>query len=211
MIGRHCILTSVVSIFAPLRSRFDIRPLAIFCLAILICPLASADGADTGALFSPEGYRIAAFMGPVPDSLDGAVTVGTEAVRHLVEQGGAVLIDVLPAPPKPDGLPPSALWMPPERRNLPGSIWLPNVGYGRLSDELESYFRDNLDRLAAGDPDKTLVIYCLADCWMSWNAARRAVGYGYRGVHWYPDGSTGWEAEGLPVEKATPAPDDQSR
>lgn len=150
-------------------------------------------------------------MAPVPDALEGAVTVGTDGVRRLVEEGGAVLIDVLPAPPRPGGLPPTTLWMPPERRNIPGSVWLPNVGYGALSDALESYLRDNLARVAAGDPGKRLVIYCLADCWMSWNAARRAVGYGYSGVHWYPDGTTGWEAEGLPVEKAAPVADPQSR
>jgi len=170
-----------------------------------------AGAEESAALFSADGYRIAEFVAPVPQSPPGAVTIGTGAVRSLVEHGEAVLVDVLPAPGRPEGLPPTALWMPPQRRNIPGSAWLPNVGYGRLSDELEGYFRRNLERLTGGGLDRKLVIYCLADCWMSWNAARRAVSYGYRAVYWYPEGTTGWEAAGLPLETGVPVPMDQSR
>ncbi len=185
-------------------------------LLIALMPGLMAAGAAPTALFSADGYRIAEFMAPVPESLPGALTLETEAVRALVEggeieRGEAVLIDVLPAPPKPEGLAPTALWMPPERRNIPGSYWLPNVGYGALSSGLEGYFRSNLERLTGGDSGRTLVIYCLADCWMSWNAARRAVQWGYTAVGWYPDGTTGWEEAGLPLETATPVPLDQSR
>jgi PQQ-dependent catabolism-associated CXXCW motif protein len=181
------------------------------CLAYLLSPALLAVAEEPAPLFSADGYRIAAFMAPVPQSLPGAVTVGTTVVRAILEAGGAALVDVLPAPNRPEGLPPTALWMPPERRNIPGSAWLPNVGYGRLSDELEGYFRDNLGRLTGGSLDTKIVIYCLADCWMSWNAARRAVSYGYTAVYWYPDGTTGWEAAGLPLETGVPVPMDQSR
>jgi PQQ-dependent catabolism-associated CXXCW motif protein len=181
------------------------------CLAYLLAPALLAVAEEPERLFSADGYRIASFMAPVPQSLPGAVTVGTTVVRSILEAGRAALVDVLPAPNRPEGLPPSALWMPPERRNIPGSAWLPNVGYGRLSDELEGYFRDNLDRLTGGHLDTKIVIYCLADCWMSWNAARRAVSYGYTAVYWYPDGTTGWEAAGLPLETGVPVPMDQSR
>ena len=117
-----------------------------------------------------------------------------------------LFIDVLPAPRKPPGRAPGSLWLPPARHNIPGSVWLPNVGYGRLSDELEAYFRAQLRRLTAGDPDRPLVIYCRADCWMSWNAARRALAWGYRRVYWYPDGTTGWGAAGLPQARSEPVP-----
>jgi rhodanese-related sulfurtransferase len=40
---------------------------------------------------------------------------------------------------------------------------------------------------------------------MSWNAAKRAVSWGYTAVYWYRDGTDGWEAAKLPVENAEPA------
>jgi rhodanese-related sulfurtransferase len=41
---------------------------------------------------------------------------------------------------------------------------------------------------------------------MSWNAAKRALAYGYRNVAWFPDGSDGWQEAGLPLAEAQPAP-----
>jgi PQQ-dependent catabolism-associated CXXCW motif protein len=49
------------------------------------------------------------------------------------------------------------------------------------------------------------VVYCLKDCWMSWNAAKRALAMGYTNVAWYPDGTDGWASADLPLEQATPA------
>ena len=60
--------------------------------------------------------------------------------------------------------------------------------------------------LTGGDRAKPLVFYCLADCWMSWNATKRAASYGFRNVSWYPDGSDGWHAAGLPLQEAHPEP-----
>jgi len=41
---------------------------------------------------------------------------------------------------------------------------------------------------------------------MSWNAAKRALALGYKNVAWYPDGTDGWEAAGLPLHEAKPEP-----
>ena len=92
------------------------------------------------------------------------------------------------------------------RRNIPGSLWLANVGYGALTPKLERYFRDNLDAATQGHRDRAVIFYCLADCWMSWNAARRAVRWGYRNVYWYRDGTDGWSDAGLPTAVAEPVP-----
>jgi len=35
------------------------------------------------------------------------------------------------------------------------------------------------------------VNYCHRNCWLSWNAAKRAISYGYRNVFWFPDGMEG--------------------
>ena len=50
------------------------------------------------------------------------------------------------------------------------------------------------------------MIYCQADCWMSWNAAKRALSYGYTNVAWYPDGTEGWERAHLADEESQPEP-----
>ena len=45
------------------------------------------------------------------------------------------------------------------------------------------------------------MIYCQEDCWMSWNAAKRVLSYGYPNVAWYPEGTEGWERADLPSRK----------
>ena len=44
---------------------------------------------------------------------------------------------------------------------------------------MQAYFADGLERAARGDQSTPLVFYCLADCWQSWNAAKRALSLGY--------------------------------
>jgi quinoprotein dehydrogenase-associated probable ABC transporter substrate-binding protein/PQQ-dependent catabolism-associated CXXCW motif protein len=170
---------------------------------------APAKTEDRGALepvAEPEGYRMAEYRAPVPGSLAGATVVTTADLQALVETTRPILLDVLPMPREPANRPAGSVWRAPSREHLPGSVWLPNVGYGELSAEFELYFRDNLARLTENDPSRPLVFYCEADCWMSWNAAKRALAYGYDMVIWYPEGTEGWRAAGLPLEAAEPVP-----
>ena len=156
------------------------------------------------AVPEPEDYRMENFRAPVPETLAGATVDTTESVKALIDGDDVVLVDVLPRPPRPAALPEDTIWRPKPRRNIPGTAWLPNTGFGALSEEAEHYFQSNLERLTGGDKSRPLVIYCQADCWMSWNAAKRAVSYGYSNVHWYPEGTDGWAAAGLPVELSEP-------
>lgn len=149
----------------------------------------------------PEGYRMERFRAPTPATLAGATVDDTAAVEALIAEG-AVLVDVLPQPPKPKGLPDDVIWRPRPRNNIPGSVWLANVGFGALAPEMEAFFRDRLESLTGGDKDKAVIFYCMSNCWMSWNAAKRAMSYGYANVHWYPEGTDGWAAAGLPLEVA---------
>lgn len=154
----------------------------------------------------PSRYRMSEFRAPVPCTLDGATVVSTEALQRLIERESPVLIDVLPSPRRPEGLPEDAPWLPPVRHNIPGTVWLPNTGFGELPVEEERYLRSNLERLTGGDRSHRVVFYCLADCWMSWNAARRAVAWGHSSVFWYPHGTEGWESASLPLEESSPVP-----
>ena len=65
---------------------------------------------------------------------------------------------------------------------------------------------DDPARSDRGDHGRRLLVYCRADCWMSWNVAKRLAAEGYTAVYWYPDGTAGWEAAGLPLEANRPAP-----
>lgn len=154
----------------------------------------------------PEGYRMDDYRAPTPATVAGGVVLHTDAAHQLWESGAAVWIDVLPAPRRPENLPASALWMPLPHRDIPGSLWLPDIGRGALSPELERYFRDHLEAATKGRRDAPVVFYCLADCWMSWNAAKRAAGWRYERVYWYRDGTDGWEAAKLPMKDIEPIP-----
>jgi len=113
---------------------------------------------------------------------------------------------VLPRPPKPQNLPAGTIWRDKPRLNIPGSVWLPDTGYGKLAEATEEYLRRGLDRASGGNKSMLLVIYCQADCWMSWNAAKRVLSYGYTNVAWYPEGTDGWERANLPMVDSQPEP-----
>ena len=154
----------------------------------------------------PEGYRMDDYRAPTPATVAGGVVLDTDAAHALWEGGTAVWIDVLPVPRRPENLPPPALWMPLPHRDIPGSLWLPDIGRGALSSELESYFRRHLELATKGRCDVPVVFYCLAECWMSWNAAKRAASWGYTQIYWYRDGTDRWEAARLPIAGAEPVP-----
>jgi len=154
----------------------------------------------------PSDYRMNDYRSPVPATLKGARVVDAKAAEALKEEG-ALLLDVYPQAPKPPGLPKGTVWRDPRHNSIEGAIWLPNVGYGKLAPEPEAYFRDALLKLTGGDKAKTLVFFCLRDCWMSWNAAKRAIEWGYSSVVWFPDGTDGWQELGheiVNVEKLSP-------
>ena len=176
-------------------------------LLVVACVLAGSVACEE-ALFpdEPEGYRSADYRAPTPATLRGARVVSTDEAQAIWKSGGAAVIDVLPHLPRPPDLPAGTLWRGQHRQNIPGSIWLPDTGYGDLSAEAEDYLRSGLERVTRRNREIPLVFYCQRDCWMSWNAAKRAVAWRYSSVIWYPDGTDGWQDAGLPVVEATPAP-----
>ena len=92
---------------------------------------------------------------------------------------------------------------------LGGSLYprLPNVGFGELSPDVAAYMRTELERLTGGDKAAPVVFYCDPSCWMSWNAAKRAVTeLGYTRVYWYPEGAQGWKEAGQPLVAAQAVP-----
>lgn len=179
------------------------RRLAGFIVATLSL-VAVANAAD--GIPELEGYRTENYRAAVPATLKGARVVTTEDAEAIWHAGSAVFIDVLPHAPKPPNLPPDTVWRDKPRFNIPGSVWLPDTGYGALAVPTEDYLRTGLSRATRSDRTKLLVFYCQANCWMSWNAAKRALSIGYTNVAWYPEGTDGWQQADLPVEESRPQP-----
>lgn len=173
----------------------------VLAAALIACACALAWSQDGPPELS--GYRMEDYRAPTPATLAGARVV-TTAQADKLWKAGASFIDVLPRVPRPANLPAGTIWHEKTRMNIPGSIWLPDTGYGALAPSIEAYFRKGLEHARRGDPSKWLVIYCLRNCWMSWNAARRALTLGYTSIAWYPEGTDGWTAAGLPTEEAKP-------
>jgi PQQ-dependent catabolism-associated CXXCW motif protein len=184
----------------------------ILGLSVLVCGDVrgqEAGGEEArGNLAPPEppGYRTRDYRAPTPATLAGARVVTNAEAEALWHDKAAIFIDVMPRPPRPPNLPPGTVWRDRPRANIPGSIWLPDTGYGELAPPTEEYLRTNVARVTGGDRAKLLVVYCLRDCWMSWNAARRLVAMGYANVAWYPEGTDGWTDALLPVVDAQPEP-----
>jgi PQQ-dependent catabolism-associated CXXCW motif protein len=154
----------------------------------------------------PDDYRMEDYRAPVPATLAGARVLVTAEAESIWQTKTGVFIDVMPRAPKPPNLPQGTIWRDKPRLNIPGSIWLPDTGYGKLAAVTEDYLRRGLVRATAGNMAALIVVYCQADCWMSWNAAKRILSYGYTSVAWYPEGTDSWEQAGLPLTESRPEP-----
>ena len=194
----------------PAPRRLAAAGVAALCLA-LFGPgsSASAQPSETAeapaSVTEPDGYRMDDYRAPVPATVAGGTVVDTEAAKALHDRD-VPFIDVLPRAPRPRNLPEGTIWRPKERTNIPGSYWLVDTGYGELPPVMEAYFMDGLAQATGGAKDAPVVIYCQRDCWMSWNAAKRAITAGYAAVYWFPDGTEGWAEAGLPLVIAEPEP-----
>src|SRR5829696_1731929 len=139
---------------------------------------------DDKAPPEPDGYRMDVYRASTPKTLRGARVISTAEAEWLWREKAAVFLDVMPHAPRPANLPPGTIWRDKLRLNIPGSIWLPDTGYGELAGSTEQYLRNGLERATGGERSKLIVVYCLMDCWMSWNAAKRVISWGYANVAW---------------------------
>ncbi|MDT1062710.1 PQQ-dependent catabolism-associated CXXCW motif protein [Paracoccus sp. CPCC 101403] len=143
----------------------------------------------------PQDYHGEPYRSAVPATLSGARVVDTAQAIALHDQG-VPFIDAMPRKKRPDGLPEGTIWNAPPHMTIPGALWLYDTGYERISPEEAERLAQGLSRATHGDKAAPVVLFCRSDCWMSWNAGKRAVQLGYTGVAWYPEGSDGWQAAG---------------
>lgn len=176
-------------------------------MRVLLLSLLLPVAALAQSIAEPDGFRTEQYRSPVPETLEGATVIDADAAHALWKTGRVVFVDVLPRPPKPENLPEGTIWRDKPRHSIPDAIWLPNVGFGELADVTTAYFENGLNTATGGDKTAPIVVFCLGNCWMSWNAAKRAIEkFGYSNVFWFPDGTDGWISEGHSTQELNPEP-----
>lgn len=151
-------------------------------------------------LFNEEGYRLTRYRSPTPLSHEQAITLEPQQLQALLqEEPRTLMLDVYGNP-----------WLhgqftlQEEHFNLPNSLWLANCGTGELPNSWEPYCKSWLEQLSGGDKSMPLVFYCRADCWLGWNAAKRAADWGYSRLYWLRDGIEGWQQAGFELVPSQP-------
>lgn len=180
---------------------------AMACVALIaVAGLSVGAQAADSEFDATTGYRIARYRAPVPASVAGGSRITAPDVADLVKTRNAILLDVMPS----DGIgpdPKTGAWLSYKpRQHIPGSHWLPDVGKGDLTPTMDAYFKANLERLTGGDKARAVIVYCQADCWMSWNAVKRAATYGYAALFWFSEGTDGWRDWDGKFVPAVPVP-----
>ncbi len=137
----------------------------------------------------PTPYlRPGQFHAPTPTAVPGANTLSTEALAQAVNGGvRLILIDVLGG-----------------QYSLPGAQMAPAMASpGSFSDQIQRQTVTWLGQISGGDSAIPIVIFCSGpECWLSYNAALRAVAAGYTNVYWYRGGLDAWQMAGLPLRPA---------
>ena len=163
------------------------RALLIVLAACLAAPASANEDVDYG-LAPVATLRTTDFHAPTPREIPGAKTIGTNALRDSLQaQPQPLLFDVLGGE---------------VHASLPGAIWLPGAGRGQsFTDTVQARFAQVLGALTKGDRKRPRVFFCQGpQCWLSYNAALRAVALGYEAVYWYRGGIEAWiEAGGQVV------------
>lgn len=165
-------------------------------------PLPQAGG-GAEPLFDPDGYRLAHYRSPVSRAPEGTGRIAPEAAAMLRPDIDAIFIDVLPA--EGGVRDPGGRWrLAVPHASIAGAHWFPETGRGVLAPGIGDWFVRGVARLTRGRRDRMIVTFCLADCWMSWNAAKRLRAAGYTNVWWLAEGTDGWRDLGLPLVPAVP-------
>lgn len=126
--------------------------------------------------------------GPTPTSIPGGQVITTKGLAALVQgrQAPHILFDVLG-----------------QMETLPNAVpaaWLAQPG--SFNDSVQQQVGEVLGQRTHGRKDVALVFYCLSrECWMSYNAALRAIHAGYTNVLWYRGGIEAWKSAGLPMQQ----------
>lgn len=135
---------------------------------------------------SPQ-LHTGAFHGPTPNQIPGGQVITTKGLVPLLQGAGGmrpVVLDVLGS-----GV------------QLPNAISAAFASQsGTFRDQTQQQFAQLLKQATRGNLSVPIVLYCQGiQCWMSYNAALRAINLGYTNVLWYRGGLEAWQQLGMPV------------
>lgn len=123
---------------------------------------------------------------PTPTSIPGGKVITTQELATRLTQNpqGLAILDILGG-----------------SETLPMATFAtPAASPGSFNDQVQQQFGDYVQKVTNGNKAMPLVVYCQSThCWMSYNAALRAINMGYTNVLWYRGGIEAWQAAGLPV------------
>lgn len=118
--------------------------------------------------------------GPTPTSIPGGRVITTPELLQLLNNpnSGVIVFDVLGG-----------------NQRLPNAVdAVAASAGGTFSDRTQRGFERQLEGLTSGRKDAPMVFYCSSIyCWMSYNAALRAINAGYSQVYWYRGGLQAWD------------------
>ena len=110
----------------------------------------------------------------------------TAALQQLIAERQPVLVDVLPSRASQGPRPGAALDRA-QAGDLPARSGCPISAMASWRRSSPSWFARRTGSADRRHQVRPLVFYCDANCWMSWNAAKRAMDeLGYSRVYWYP-------------------------
>ncbi len=118
--------------------------------------------------------------GPTPTSIPGGQVITSDRLMMLYQQGqqnGLLVFDVL-----------NGNMHLPMAQNAVGA-----AQSGSFNDQTQQQFGQYLQQVTQGNTARPMVFYCAGpQCWMSYNAALRAIHMGYTQVYWYRGGLEAW-------------------
>lgn len=176
---------------------------ALIAFALTLLPLTAAISyAEQPPLFTEDGYRNTLYRSPTPAFHEQAKTLEPSDLVALQQQEPELLLIDVYRNPWLRGV----YTLQEQHENLPNSIWLANCGDGVLNQEWTMHCQQQFERATQGDKTHPIVFYCRSDCWLGWNAIKRAHALGYSNLYWLRDGTDGWQQANLPLEQAQPVP-----
>ncbi|MBA4287187.1 MAG: hypothetical protein C0434_16850 [Xanthomonadaceae bacterium] len=156
-------------------------------------PIAASETQDFGVAATDRLRPSDQTHGPTPSRIPGGMVVTTGALQKLLSdrQSGVIVLDVFGAP-----------------QMLPNAVHaLPAAQGGSFDDPTQTGYGQFLQQITGGDRNRPIVTYCAGvQCWLSYNAALRAIRLGYSNVLWYRGGLEAWTQAGLPTARPPQQP-----
>jgi PQQ-dependent catabolism-associated CXXCW motif protein len=148
--------------------------------------LMQAERQDFGIAPTPQ-LHAGQMHGPTPASIPGGQVITTKGLVELLRGGQApvLVLDVLGGAEMIQG----------------AQYAVPAAQSGAFNDQPQQQFGQYLQQATNGNKQHPIVTYCLStQCWMSYNAALRAINLGYTNVLWYRGGIEAWKQAGMPTQ-----------